>query len=354
MDVDDGRGTQIPEMVLVGYGPGRQQRPGRVVGNGHDHGIGREGLLGGRDGEAGRGAVARYGLDALGRHPEADFYAGPLEGGAGPLPMQSPQRHPAPTDVGGSGVRQQAGLEHLRRHGQRRLAGREVDGRHGDEIPKGGDTLGRLTVPGQPRPERLLVQGRIRQVQAAQRHQRPPRGQSGAHRHVREAEKRGGQVQGRGQGTATEPAHPDPAPRVGGRRHHGKVETVRQLHVGAGADAAEEGQVLVAATQENVLTVVDPTAAVLERPGQPAQAVAPLQERHPGAAVGAFQRRGQSGQPTADHHDAGAIAGGRRRDHAVPRARARSATAAFSRRGNDMRPCNTPLGSRWIRTRRRW
>ena len=30
--------------VLVGDGTGRQQRPGRVVGNGHDHGVGRQGL----------------------------------------------------------------------------------------------------------------------------------------------------------------------------------------------------------------------------------------------------------------------------------------------------------------------
>ena len=140
---------------------------------------------------------------------------------------------------------------------------------------------------------------------------------------------------------------------MGGRGHHGNVEAFGQLHVGAGADAVEEGQVLVAATQEDVLAVVDPVAGVLEGPGQPAEPVAPLEQGHPGAPVGAFEGGGQPGQAAADHHDAGTGAIGPVRRHAVPRARARRATAAFSRPGKDMRPRSTPAGSRWIRTSRR-
>ncbi len=77
-----------------------------------------------------------------------------------------------------------------------------------------------------------------------------------------------------------------------------------------------------------------------EGPGETTEAVAAFEQRHPGAAVGALEGSAQPGQATSHHDDMPAAR------HAVPLIRARAATAAFSLPDNDIRPRNTPAGSR--------
>ena len=70
---------------------------------------------------------------------------------------------------------------------------------------------------------------------------------------------------------------------------------------------------------------------VPEGPGRAAEVVAPLEQRHPGAAVGAAPGGGQPGQAAADDHDPPAR-------HTPSPDRPRAATHAFSQEGTTSGP----------------
>ncbi len=345
VDVDDRGGPQLDQPILMRHGPGWEQSTRRVVGDSNDHPVSSNAPLRGLDRKATLAGPA--GPDRQDRGPEADLHPGLGEGGAGPRPVQLTERHPAPPDVRGPSVAQQPGLEHLRRHGQRRLRGGKVDGRHRDQIPQAGHRGGGLAVTGQPGPEALAVEGRVVEVEAPQRHYRPPEPEAGRQREVRVAQEGTQEVERRRQVGTAQPANTRETSGPGCGRHYRYVEPIGEFHVGRGADAVEEGEVRVAAAQEHMLAVVHPAPGVLKGPGEAAETGAPLEEGYPGAGIRAVERGSQPGQAAPDHRHMGGMV------HAAPLARARTATAAFSGPGNDIRPRRTPAGSRWIRPSRR-
>ena len=352
-----GRGAEVAEPVLVGHRAGRQDAAGDIVGDGANHRVGAQ------------GPVARCGPETV-----AAAASGPVA--LDPLDLDA-QAH------------LDAGLRQGRRRPARRAAGRAAPGSTrcrrrrlsvsrpvwntlaamaSDASAAGRLTVGTVirsqraaTAPGDwpcrasQAPKRLLVQGRIAAGPGARNDQhRPPQAQTVPDGQVRDsaAASRPGAAGRAGPERRSRPSRAGP-PGRGGRGHHRDVEAVGQLDVCRGPDAVQERQVLVAAAQEHVLAVVDPAAAVPEGPGETAEAVAPFEQRHPGAPVGAVQGGGQPGQAAADHHDLPVP--GRARLPVTPRppTRARTATAAFSGPDNDIRPRSTPAGSRWMRTRSR-
>ncbi len=107
------------------------------------------------------------------------------------------------------------------------------------------------------------------------------------------------------------------------------------------AEPVQKRAVRDAAAQEDVLAVVDRVAPPLDREGCAAEPLARLVERDVGAAVGALDRRGETGEPAADDGDLWPA-------HAAL-ARLRASTQPFSQALSEGRPVRTSEGSDAIR-----
>ena len=86
---------ELGQAVLVGDRPGGQERAGHVVGDGHDHARRRRAVPSAvRDREAGRRSPVRRGSTACDPAPRRTSTPARLEGGAGPLAVELPERAP--------------------------------------------------------------------------------------------------------------------------------------------------------------------------------------------------------------------------------------------------------------------
>ncbi len=141
-------------------GRGRHQLLGLLVGHGHHDAVER--LVAAVD----REAPLVDGLDGGAGH---DLDAGRRQRGGRPVAVEHAERHPAPADVRGPGVREQADLEHHRRQGERGVARRQVHRGHRDEVPQVGHGVGRLAVVRQPVAEAAVVEAGALPVEAPQR-----------------------------------------------------------------------------------------------------------------------------------------------------------------------------------------
>lgn len=197
----------------------------------------------------------------------------------------------------------------------------------------------------------LLVEGGVAEAQPPQGERRTAEAQPVGEGEVAVPDKRAGEVQRRRQRVAPQPGDHRLAPIPGRRADHRDGETLLQRGGVGGPDALQEALVGAAATQVDVLTVVEGEPVAGERPRRTAEARPRLEEGHRGPAVEAADRRRQPGEPAADDHDVrarpGADAPARRRApadapgdsvaHEPAPARLRAATQAFSQAGSEMR-----------------
>ncbi len=115
------------------------------------------------------------------------------------------------------------------------------------------------------------------------------------------------------------------------------------------SEPAEESPVGSAATQEDMLAVVEYEAVALERPRGTPETRPPFEQRHLMAGVGTGDRRRQSGQPAPDNDDMSRV-----RTHVADApVRLRTATQAFSRAGRLTRWSSAASGSRSMRSSNR-
>ena len=275
-------------------------------------------------------------------------YADPAEQPASRFGVQLAERHRGNPEVGGVGVLEEPGPEHPCGQGEGRLVGVQVERGDRDQTPEPVDGPGRLPVGAEPVAERRQVGGRVVGIDAAQRERGgdrpPPLGvrQRGVRR------ERGTEVQRRR--SASRPPQPRPVdvtarlPPV----QDGDGEAVLYRCQVGDSEPAEQLAVRVVAAQEDVLSGVDREVAALEGVRRAAKMGAGLQQHDPRAPVGQPERRGDAGQPAADHDDgwgAGSAVGA----HAAPRVNARAATASFSLAGSDSRARRQASGSARIR-----
>ena len=127
-------------------------------------------------------------------------------------------------------------------------------------------------------------------------------------------------------------------------REHGDLEPWLEDDVALDTEPPDEVAVRRAAAQEDVLTVVEPQALLLDRERRAAEARTGLEERHRCACICAFEGRGYPRQPTSDHDDP---------PHVPAPTRLRAATQPFSQPGRESLPASTVSGSRSIRRSRR-
>ena len=333
-----------------GQRPGGQQRGDAVVGHGDDDGVGVEPLAVDHHGlDDARTAVAAIRLDAV------DARAGAVPGRRAPrararggLGVQLRQRHPRPSDVGGGRVGQEAGLEDHRGERERGLVGVDVERRERDQVPQPSRSRRATARRRQPLAEGDRVERGIGWVEPLERERGAAQPDPVPHREMRVPEERPAEVQRRRERVAAEVR--DPAT----RRDHGDVEPVLQHDPIGRPDPVEEAAVGRAATQEHVLTVVEVQTVVVEGPRGAAEPRPALEQRHLGAAVGAGERGGEPGEPTADDDDPSRASGPAfPAAHGWAPARLRAATTAFSQVGSDIRRSRTAVGSASIRTSRR-
>ncbi len=128
------------------------------------------------------------------------------------------------------------------------------------------------------------------------------------------------------------------------RREHRDPEVWLELEEVIHAQPAQKAPVRRAAAERNVLAVVDPVAVPLHREGRPSEPRPRFEERDRRAGIGALDRRGQPGQPSADNGDPAAA-------HAKLPIRLRVSTQPFSQPRSDGRACRTSDGSTAIRSR---
>ena len=121
----------------------------------------------------------------------------------------------------------------------------------------------------------------------------------------------------------------EPGLRLTSRGQDGHVEPVLQRGVPGHAEPVQQAAVGRAAAEEDVLAGVDGQAVPAERAGRAAQPRPGLEQGDVGARLGERDRGGDPGQSPADHRDASP----RTQAHLILPARARTATMAFSRRG---------------------
>lgn len=140
-------------------------------------------------------------------------YSGGVECLAGQRVVDVAERHARPADVGGAGLGQESGLEHLRREGQRGVRRGGVERGDADQVPEGLDGARRLAVPGEPAAEVDGVERGVVRVQAAQRQCGASDARPLAEREMRVAHESGGEVERHRQRVAAQPSQPGPAGR---------------------------------------------------------------------------------------------------------------------------------------------
>ena len=84
------------------------------------------------------------------------------------LAVELVERHQRPPDIAGGRVGEQPGLEHHGGQSQGGILRVCVEARHGEQIPEGVDGTRGLAVCRQPRPEGLLVERGVGEVEPAQ------------------------------------------------------------------------------------------------------------------------------------------------------------------------------------------
>ena len=210
-----------------------------------------------------------------------------------------------PADVGRARVGQQTGLEHHRGEPQRGVARDRVERGDPDQVPQGLDGTRRLTVRGQPAAEVLCVQGRIGEVEPAQRERGTAHGGALGEREMRIRGQAPAQVEGHGQRVAPQSA--EPSARGPGDVDDGHVEALLQRCQRGAPDPVEEPAVGGAAAQIDVLAVVHGQVAAPEREGQAAQSRPALEQGDADPRVRERERGGDPGEPAAD--DDGTVPG---------------------------------------------
>ncbi len=276
-------------------------------------------------------------VDPIDGRRQCHLHPGLGKRGGGPVAVQDAQGHPGPADVPGIGPVEETGAEHHGGERERRVVGRQVEGRQRDEVPQHLDRLGPLSVRAEPVPERAVVETGVVEVEPSERQGRPGQPQPVAHTEVPVAGERTGEVQRGGQRRAG-----DDGPPASGREHR-DLETLLQEHHVRGPDPVEQPPVGGAAPQKDVLAVVERPALAPERPGEAPELASALEKGDAGAAVGRLERGGDAGEAAPDDDDV-ALA------HGVHPASARTATRAFSRPGSETRPRVTAIGSASIRS----
>ena len=158
------------------------------------------------------------------------------------------------------------------------------------------------------------------------------------------AEERAREVQGRREIRTPDPCQLGVAETVlaGGGADDRNGERALERRQVSGPEPVEPGPVCLAATQMDVLAVVEVKALPGEGPGRTTEPRAPLEERYRRPAVGAFDSGRQAGETATDDDDARGSPGG---GHALAPARLRAATQAFSQVGRETRRTRTASGS---------
>ncbi len=260
--VDNGRAAQLGWPYAVGQGARGQHVLDEIVGEGHDDAVGFQLPCGGVDDEArgtggGGGGDIAHGPDGGDSVRQVHLHARLSKREGSVFPVKGAQGNSAPADVAGAAVGQQAGLEDLGGHGQRRPPSGQVDGRQADEVPQSRDGDVALAVGAQPLLEGLLVQGGVIEVEVGQSQRRRAEAGPVAPRDQAEAQQRPGQVQGGRHrvpaqtgrfGAGRRPPAPGPCRAVPAGPEHGDVEAVLELHVAGRAYSAQEVEVGGAAT----------------------------------------------------------------------------------------------------------
>ncbi len=117
------------------------------------------------------------------------------------------------------GLVEEAVAEDLRRDGERRVLGRQVERRQGDQVPERVDRVLRLAVRAQPRGEGLVVERRVGRVELAELRRRAGGGEPLAEAERLVAQQARGEVEWRAAGRFARSMPPArPSRRTGTRR----------------------------------------------------------------------------------------------------------------------------------------
>ena len=267
-----------------------------------------------------------------------------MRGEHGPGRLEQPAQpgagHP---DRGGAAAEEEALAEHERPHRGADLGGGEVAGGDGDEVPEGAPprAAGGGSEPGGE-------VDAVEPVEVAQRPQaehRPGDGEPVAVAEEGHAHERRAEVERSRQRALAEAGT---APALVDDEH---VEPRRQRDEVVGAEAAEQGAMLGAAGEHDVLPAVELAAELPVGVGarHPAEHRPALEEERPPAPVGGGERRGDPGDPPSDDD-----AVPHRRPVTAPPTTARPATASLvrvSRRSRAGRGAQSRSRSRSSRVR---
>ena len=245
----------------MGETPSRSANPaGRALDPLGQQAFCRRGRHGEHDGVSLQGLVVAHvdrpgrisGHDRLDSGSAPDRRPEPTQLAAGRVAVQVLQGHPRPPQVTGSGVGEQPDLEHRGGHRQRRVVGSGVERRDPDR-PRSGDRTGILAVVAQPvaktwsRRPRPCRRSTLPMAFIASASRTPFGGrQRAVAQHCR------CEVQRRGHPVAAQAVPP-----AGGGVDDRHVQAVLQGDLVGDAEAVEECQIGGAATQEDVLAVVD-------------------------------------------------------------------------------------------------